>query len=456
MLTGLATQRQADIFARRNGWYGDGRRTLDAVAQAFGITRERVRQICSLIEGRVKGRQGHLPALEECVRVVSQLVPTTVSEVEARLIDLNLSVHPFDPMGILDAARRLGIAAPFEVESFRGRAFVVPKGASGIAAKTWRAARACINHWGVGSTLEIAGRVSSEGRFSLPVVFASTVLQAFDHVDWLDDSRGWFWFGPLDRNPLINIVRKVISVAGRVRVSELRRAISRTLLMRGFAPPTRVLREVCQRLDGCRLEGDFVMDVGLARWVGVLPTNEALFVLALKQLGPLVARDRLLSRCRELGIAKHTTIAYMSNSPVVARYAHCVYGLVGAEFPPGAAEALVPTKARYRALIDFGQGQGRIWLGFRLTHGMLGNGVFTVPAPMQRFLSGKFALLAEDKVRVGEVVLRDNQGWGLLPFYRRRGLEPGDHLVLVFDRTALEVVARIGDESLLDEYQPND
>ena len=42
-------------------------------------------------------------------------------------------------------------------------------------------------------------------------------------------------------------------------------------------------------------------------------------------------------------------------------------------------------------------------------------------------------------------------GWD--QFYRRRGGEAGDHLMIVFDLTAREAIVQIGDETLIEAVQ---
>ena len=70
---------------------------------------------------------------------------------------------------------------------------------------------------------------------------------------------------------------------------------------------------------------------------------------------------------------------------------------------------------------------------------------------MKPLLGGEFALQAADGADIGTVVCRGARGaWGLGPFFRRRGGEPGDHLVMLLDLQAREAMVSVGDASLLD------
>jgi hypothetical protein len=315
----------------------------------------------------------------------------------------------------------------------------------------------CCDRWGLSTVSDVAGSVEEEAGTKVPVAFAQDVVTSLAGYELLDDAVGWFWLSATGRgNPLLNLVEKAVAVAGRVRLPDLRRAINRSMHMRAFAPPTRVLRAICQRMKFISVEEEWVVDSGLPPWDQLLPVNEALVVLALKELGPLAERGAILSRCNDYGMSEATATIYLSYSPAVARYARSVYGPVGLEFEPGAAEALVPQSTVRRVLVDYGWRDGKVWLALKLSAGLVSNGCFTVPSAMKRFLGGEYPLRAADQSPMGTLVVRDNQGWGLLPFLRRRGGEPGDVLLLAFDPGTQTSNVRLGDDSLLDEWQPDE
>jgi hypothetical protein len=84
---------------------------------------------------------------------------------------------------------------------------------------------------------------------------------------------------------------------------------------------------------------------------------------------------------------------------------------------------------------------------------MVRNGTFSVPSGVKKFLQGKFTLKAADGGVIGTLVIRDSSGWGLGTFYRRRGGEAGDTLLIVFDLKSQEALISVGDENLLEPYQ---
>jgi hypothetical protein len=135
---------------------------------------------------------------------------------------------------------------------------------------------------------------------------------------------------------------------------------------------------------------------------------------------------------------------YLSRSPILGRYAQGVYGLRGAEFTPGDLERCVPLQVK--RLSDHGWTiDAKPWIAVELSAGALSSGVVSVPAAVRDFLVGRYLLRAEDRAEIGTLVISEKgAGWGLAPLFRRRGGEPGDVLLIVFDPQRGEALARCG------------
>jgi hypothetical protein len=72
---------------------------------------------------------------------------------------------------------------------------------------------------------------------------------------------------------------------------------------------------------------------------------------------------------------------------------------------------------------------------------------------MKHFLEGEVRLVTPEGEQMGTLVSRESGAWGLGPFFRRRGIEEGDHLVLRFDLTTRCATAEVGDSAMLEELQ---
>jgi len=103
------------------------------------------------------------------------------------------------------------------------------------------------------------------------------------------------------------------------------------------------------------------------------------------------------------------------------RYAPGVYGLRGAEIPPGLADTVMPRSPRLRALQDHGRlSDDTVWVAYRLTASTIRSGVVNIPAGLKELLAGTFTLKAEDEADIGIFSIRHHTGWGLQPYFRRR------------------------------------
>ena len=67
---------------------------------------------------------------------------------------------------------------------------------------------------------------------------------------------------------------------------------------------------------------------------------------------------------------------------------------------------------------------------------------------------GEFILKTADGSLFGNLKVRNTSGWSLYSFFVRRGGEPGDYFVLVFDLQKRETTAYIGDADLLNDFLP--
>ena len=71
---------------------------------------------------------------------------------------------------------------------------------------------------------------------------------------------------------------------------------------------------------------------------------------------------------------------------------------------------------------------------------MIVTGNCSIPASMRETIEGEFKLKTEDGTEVGRLATKDGRGWGLAPFLRKSGGEPGDTILLTIDLQAKEVV----------------
>jgi hypothetical protein len=120
-------------------------------------------------------------------------------------------------------------------------------------------------------------------------------------------------------------IEKVLSVAGRIEVAELRTAASCHYRRKGFAPPRRVLLELCRNVPGYRVDGTTIIADPPLDWKRVLADSERTLVGVLKERGGVLQRDELEERCLERGMSVPAFTQFLQYSPLVTKLARGVY-----------------------------------------------------------------------------------------------------------------------------------
>lgn len=456
-------ERNRQIIIKYFGWDGQGPRTLEAVGKEFGMTRERVRQICNNFEESFKkaNKKGNIltPNLDRSLKFVIDNLPDLADDLEQKLISRGITKTPFSLEGILTAANFLGRKARFRIVYLGGKRIIIKPGSAKIPKIIIRLAKKSIDRFGVTTISDVCGQTHEETNRIITKEFTTKILNLRKDLRWLDESGGWFWFysPPKDRsrNRLLNLVQKILAVTGLIDISDLRAGVSRASRMYGFAPPRRVLLELCRQVPGVQVIGSMVKADPPLNWEEILKANEWGMVSILKEYGPVMQREDFEKKCLELGMKQTTFGLYLGHSSIITKFAKGIYGLRGSRIPPGLLETLKPIKSK--VVKDYGwTDDGKIWLAHKLSKGMIKIGFFYVPAAMRQFLQGDFKIKATDGSLIENLKIKDSKGWSLTRYFERRGGEPGDYLLLIFDLTSHEVEARIGDESSLDDFRPVD
>jgi len=456
------SQRDMRIVIRYFGWDGSANRTYEAVGNEFGITRERVRQIIVKFHRRIRWRlyrskRFYTPIIDRALEFVSQHTLSYAKEIESQLAAKGISKKPFRLEGVETVAELLGRKLPLRIVRLRGIRIAVKSEVAEIPKLVVSVSRKAIEHWGVTTVADVVAQVEEKTNHSVDIGFATTLLALLKDFRLIDESGGWFWLSSVSRNRLLNQIRKILSVADQIHISELRSGVGRHYRMKGVAPPRRVLLEFCRMLPWCHVEGHTITSDPPLNWDEVLNRSSTEWAMAaiLKEHGPVMSRQEFEDKCLELGMKPMTFSIYLAYSPIITKHAIGVYGLRGSDVAPGVVESLKPKKKPTTVLKDFGwTNEGEIWIAHRLSSAMIRSGVFAVPASMRKFLQGTFSLRTADGALIGNLNIKDSSGWSLGSFFRRRGGETGDYLVLVFHLTKRQVVIHIGDQDLLDDFQP--
>jgi hypothetical protein len=442
--------RNRKLTARLFGWDGNGGFTLEVIGKESGLTREGVRQISLRLLFRLKGKRPYLPVLDRTLEVVLEQAPCLATNLESVLLEKRLSKIPFKLQGVLNVAEVTGRDCSFIIEDGGGQSYAVPRESAGITQLILQLTRKSISHWGVTTIEDVAAEVSRTLGKEVSGKFVANVVSAQPAFAWLDEASGWFWLSSTTRNALLNQIEKILSVCGRIHISELRSGVSRNHRREGFAPPQRALLALCHQAGAYEVVGNIVCANPPLDSTEILSDSEKIFMAVFRETGPLIESRKLENECLKRGMSHATFGQSLSYSPIITRFARCVYGLRGTEVPPGMAESLVVERTKSkRVLADYGWLEdGKIFLTYKLSSGTLVNGIVSVPAGMKQYLSGPHELRVADGVPIGRLVVKDSQAWGLGPLFSRRGGDPGDSLRILFDLKTKIAIAELGQASV--------
>jgi hypothetical protein len=450
--------RDREIIFRKLGFDGAGGCTLEEAGASSGVTRERVRQLIQKLSRHVQGR-GHLylPALDRALSLIASLAPSPAESIEAALKAEGVVAGHFRVEGVLEAAALFGREATFSVEELDSVRLVVGMGQEEVGKIILSIGRRLTEHWGLGRIADVASTATERTGHPVPNDVVTAVLLVQADFEWLDESGGWFWLTTVTRNRVVNQIRKMLSAYPTIPMAELRHGVSRPHRMQGFAPPSRVLVEICRRLPECVAEDGVVRRSDVLEEDEDLSPTEIVFARGLRALGGIGHRVDIEEICLGAGVSRPMIWRVLSYAAWIAKYAVGVYGFRGLDVKPEVVASLIRKSERSRTDRDYGWTRdGGIWLALELSKSVVDTGVFSVPAGMRPHLIGDFDMTDDSGVAIGRVRITDGGCWGLSPLFSRRGGEPGDVLLLVFDLARKLVTARLGGRDLLDQAGGDD
>lgn len=452
-LDGSASGRTA--VKRRLGFGGEPPMTLSDAGESVGLTRERVRQLERRFADTIERSKVWTPVLDKVLKAIRDTAPASVEDAGQLLSDKALVGRPFAIESLLSAARLFGREAGFGLDREYG---VIFRDGSALSPRLVTSeARRLTTHWGAATVDALAAGLADRGDCDVDAALLRVLLATVPELRWLDDDKEWFWVKGTNRNRLLNQVEKIMSVAGSIEIGELRAGVGRFHRMGGFRPPREVLARLCEQSGLYFRDGDLITEgPSLRPWDKVLgQTVEGRIAEALFEHGPVMRRDDLERIVvAERGVNRSSFYVYLGYSPIIARYAPGVYGLRGARITAGEVNALIPPRVRQQRLVDHGwTADGRVWIAYKMSATAVQAAVLSVPAALEDFLSGSYLLSSDDDQPIGTLVVKGNHMWGVGPFYRRWGVEEGDHVVVTVDINQRRATVVAGGEEVLLRFQ---
>ena len=452
------SRRDCSVVLARLGLDGTPPKTLQVLGDAFGVTRERIRQMQQRVARRLAAMpMPMMPTFEESLTLVQANLPCRIEDVPKLLTEAGLSSGGVTGDGLVAAASFFGLETPFTVEATSHQRLLIDRSTAGSFKKARQTARKLVRSRGVTTVAEVADVLHSdlpENDREKRDDAVRAALMAEPCVVWLDQTQRWLWVNdiPEGKNRLLNDVAKVLSVAGRIEASALRSAVRRDWRLGGYAPPAPVLLALADAVPALRRIGSAVEAHEPLSREDYLSNSEYILAELLLANGAVMRSSDLQQQAAEYGVHSASFHQRMYSSPIVRKYAPGVYGLHGVEADPARVHALVGRAVRSRVLQDCGwTDSGEIWVAYKLSRNTTEVPVLGIPASVRDFVVGDHPLRDAAGRDVGVLVVNEYSAWGVGRFFRIAGAEEGDTLLMVFDLSTGVCCAHLGDESVRDE-----
>lgn len=328
----LGGGRDARIAARYHGLDGLAGASLQSVGNAFGLTRERIRQIVNTASIRLRSRRPVPPVLDHTIAFVAGQIPAGAGVIDAEVIEAEmrstkLTAGLFRIEGVVKAAELLGRRLPFAITQVNGERLVHTQDVTPLLSIV-RIAKRVVARYGIATVSEVVAKLRREPRGVSRRNLVARVLARERSFRWLDSSREWFW-SETGINPVRHRIRKILSVVNPIHVLDLRAGIVRSSRMKGFSAPIEVLLEFCRQAPGLNVRDNAIEANPMINPNEVLSQIERQIVHTLFQNGGTLTMSAVKSLCLRMGLNQTTGYLYLVHSPFILKYRHNRYGLIG-------------------------------------------------------------------------------------------------------------------------------
>ena len=343
-------QRNLDVLIMFRGWWDGRQYTLREVGEEFGLTRERVRQICAMLLRRHEG-VSHIaaPVMDTVPEIIDQCVPCTASSIEAELIQRGLTKVNMRLETVLASAELLKRPMKVAIAKIGGRRMVAPPKQLKIIKMIADLAKRKSHCHGMATVDTIGQAISKKFPRCGGVALVREILPLFEGFNWLDEQLGWFRADKVRKNGLPAAVDKVLSVAGKVTLKELHAAVRRDPRLLPKLPPQHVLVEFVRQMPGVRVKGTKIIADPQRDWREMLVGVEAELVEVLSEQGPIMDRKDLEEACVARGMNRHSFLSFVAWSSVIAHLGHSIYGLVGSRLSRSKEKELADLRRRRKS-----------------------------------------------------------------------------------------------------------
>lgn len=417
-----AAQRWVSMLLRRHIAPTGTGRTLLEVGKEFGVTRERIRQVCEAFEDLFAEADTCTPSLDRVLQAAARVVPIEVDELDEQLrrfIGPGAGLESLVSWAGVLGQEQLPVRCERVKTRVRGKlvdlTMVQAPDAPPWVEQMIRHVSRDSSMFGCTNVLRIAGRLALKEGIAPGQEAIETALEAAAGFRWLDKESGWFALGDGANCSAATRVRKIMAVAqDTVGTDDIAAALAsddiwmyRESTSMGLAtPPVHVLRELFLRWPWLKViqKSRFLAGESFDP-AGALTEAEQACVDVIGANAGVACRFELKEVVLgQLGLTDVMLAALLGSSPVFERLEHGLYSVIGRRVGDAALNA-----ARQR-LRERGGTPSLIQLDLapdefiaRVTEASLKNEQYHVPSRFHTRLAGKrLVTFATDGSSLGE------------------------------------------------------
>lgn len=464
MLTKSKGDRLKAIMARF-GWSGFKPVTLEKAGEMMGVTRERVRQVQNKIIKSIPPTKIYMPGIDAAIEAIENKAPISVAKAGMLLKECGISERKFNPAGLLDAAAILNHETSLRIDKIKGKDMVLFDSDARQMSEIATIARKLAGQCGVTNIFQVVDNASKQD-IELDEEIVRRVLKSFERFVFLDDD--WFWATdiPVNRNRLINVTKRILSVVSPQSILSLREGVRRAYRGRALSsarhrgllvPPNVILRKFYETNTEFNISNDKVSSRSPLEYSKELGETERVIVEVLRSSPTgLLDRKTFIESCIDRGVNENTIQLFTSYSPIVDHVGVDIWKLRGVIVDPAAIEAmreanyLKPREKRVSEYYWTEEGALRVIVKMPSIKGSL---VVGCPSGFKRYLAGReFECYSKESgKRCGVLKVTENgTTYGYGTFIRQFGVDEGDVLISDFDINDARVFLEIGGDDLLD------
>lgn len=463
--------RRMDLLTLLWGIDGRGPRTVKAVASVVGLSPGKVRQIGLKYERLARYRRHATHFVRRMVALAEQMSGYPVEDVEKVLVAEGIAREHFDISAINEICRISSIKRCFSFFSIDGRKFIsLDRHADAIRTFHERSTamvrrRGCASFddviEGLDWDLMINRKEASfypvieEPIFHLPAKERLRELVPILGFRWLDAERKWFMRPGICEARLFGRIRNLLWS---------RRAMSSESFMEGLVeegskhplPPSHVIISLAIE-SGIACQSSTMITFNPALTTGALITpgsSEEVVVRILRDFGPLVSRQKILSEAGKSGLKKGQVDNALRNSLLVEKVKSGIYRLAGVSIDMEFIESLDQPGLQRDYLAQWGKlPSGERWIVYVDLAEHPSKIMLPLPTELFRELEGAWHAFLCNRRDLGEVQC---QGWhlrGQQDFQEIAALIHKGRGLIVFDPANREMFLTPVDHILLKRFR---